>query len=322
MASPNKVEHVIANLGTPMEPTPEGVRAFLGEFLGDPMVVEWPAWFWKPILHGIVLRKRPQRIARLYQRIWSERGAPLRVQTEDLVETLANSVGEGIQVTASYRYGSPSIHECVERAFSRSEKVAFTSLFPQRTASSSGTANRVAVEVARTLGREPDLVLAPLSPVDPGYIRALAARVRDGLTQFTEGEPPHLLASFHSIPQAVNRREGSIYTADCSATFQALLAELGWNSDNASLDYQSVFGPAKWVGPATSTRIEELAKAGTKRLLVTMPGFLSDGLETLEEIGVEGKGTFLAAGGCEYHCTTAVAGHPDLLKSLIGLSGS
>ncbi len=316
----DRLEHVIANLGTPKDPTPEGVREFLAEFLGDPLVVQWPAWLWKPILHGIVLRNRPKRIARLYQSVWSERGAPLRVQTEDLVQALSEAVGVNVHVTAAYRYGNPSIEACIRRAFERSNRVVFTQLFPQRAASSSETANREAQRVARELGREKDLVVAPLSPVDPRYISALADRVRGSLPKFEGGVPPHLLVSFHSIPASVNRQEGEVYTQDCTATFEALLAELGWNRDNAGLAYQSVFGPAKWVGPATSDRIAGLAAGGTKRLLVTMPGFLCDGLETLEEIGVEGRGTFLAAGGSEYHCAPAVAGHPALLESLASLS--
>ncbi len=319
MASAFEIEQVIANLGTPVEPTEQAVRAFLAEFLGDPMVVEWPAWFWKPILHGIVLRRRPARVARLYSSIWSEQGAPLRVQTESIVAGIAEALPDSEGVSSAYRYGSPSIDDVLERAFSRSARVVFTNLFPQRTASSSGSADRQAYRAAERMGRADDLTIAPLSPTDGGYVQALADRVRSAAELFEDGPADHLLVSFHSIPESANRREGGVYTADCKATFDSLLDSLDWDPARASLAYQSVFGPAKWVGPATCDRLAELAKSGVSKLLVTTPGFLCDGLETLEEIAVEGRKTFMAAGGLQMHCTKSVSGHSELLKSLAAL---
>ncbi len=319
MAATFELEHVIANLGTPTEPTEQAVREFLRGFLGDPMVVEWPRWFWKPILHGIVLRRRPARIARLYRNIWSEQGAPLRVQTESMVAELAAQLPTSAHASSAYRYGSPSIEDSIQQAFSRSKQVVFTNLFPQRTASSSGTADWEARRVADALGRDKDLTIAPLSPTDRGYVQALAKRVRSAQELFTRGSAEHLLVSFHSIPESVNRRERGVYTADCRATYEALIQSLDWDPERASLAYQSVFGPAKWVGPATCERLAELARGGVSRLLVTTPGFLCDGLETLEEIAVEGRRTFLDAGGQEMHRANAVSGHPDLLKSLAAL---
>ncbi len=317
MTATQSVELVIANLGTPAAPEAPEVRAFLDEFLSDPMVVEYPRWFWLPLLRGVILRSRPKRVAEAYRSIWSSGGSPLRVQTEALVATLAEDAPAGVRVSSAYRYGSPNIEERLRRAFERSEQVVFTTLFPQRTKSSSGSPEREAQRVARSLGCSDRLHLRPLAMAAEGYVDALADRVRQARIAFEGDEPVHLLASFHSIPQAVNRREGQRYTADCTATFEALLNELDWPKEHASLAYQSVFGPAKWVGPATADRLAALPGEGVSNLLVTMPGFLTDGLETLEEIAIEGRETFLKAGGQQFRCTPAIADHGSLRRALL-----
>lgn len=313
-------ELIVANLGTPEAATPEAVRDFLNEFLSDPMVVEYPRWFWIPLLRGIILRTRPKRVAEAYQSIWSSGGSPLRVQTEALVASMQEQAPDGTLVASAYRYGEPSIEQRLTRAFERSERVVFTTLFPQRTRSSSGSPAREAVRVAKKLGCFDRLTIRPMSFTDKLYVEALSDKVRQTAAEFEGAEPIHLLTSFHSIPAAVNRREGERYTQDCSATYRAMLSALEWPEERAGLAYQSVFGPAKWVGPATADRLEALPGEGVKRLLVTMPGFLTDGLETLEEIGEEGQETFLKAGGEEFRCTSAVADHPRLARALLGLA--
>ncbi len=314
------LEIILTNLGTPSEPTAQAVRVFLREFLGDPMVVEYPRWFWLPLLNGIILRTRPKRVAHAYQSIWSEGGSPLRVQTEAMAQGLQGMASQEILVSSAYRYGSPNIEERLTRAFERAEKVLFTSVFPQRTASSAGSPDKEAGRVARALGMQDRLHVAPLSPVAPGYIQAVAERVLAAQERFEGGALDHLLLSFHSIPDSVNRREGERYSRDCEATFEALLERLRWPKEHASLAYQSVFGPAKWIGPATSDRLGELGQQGVKRLLVSMPGFMSDGLETLEEIAIEGKATFLQSGGQEFHCAAAVQDHPALMGAYLELA--
>jgi len=311
------LEYVIANLGTPAEASEQGVRAFLREFLGDPMVVEYPRWFWIPLLNGVILRKRPVRIAKLYASIWQPGGSPLRVQTESLAAALQAAAPEGTWVSSAYRYGAPNIAERLERAFQRAERVVFTSLFPQRTASSSGSADAEARAVAHRLGASDRLELRPLDPTHGDYVGALADRILASQSQFSGGRAEHLLVSFHSIPAGVDRREGRRYTRDCEATYEALLERLDWDPTHASLAYQSVFGPAKWVGPATSKRLAELGQEGIERLLVCMPGFLTDGLETLEEIAVEGLATFQAAGGREMIAVPALADHPSLIRAIL-----
>ncbi|MEZ6005509.1 MAG: ferrochelatase [Planctomycetota bacterium] len=310
---------VIANLGTPETATEEGVREFLGEFLGDPMVVEYPRWLWLPILERIILRKRPARIARLYQSIWSEGGSPLRVQTEKLVKALSQEVPEGWKVVSAYRYGRPSIANRVAEGLRDGGEVYFTSLFPQRTASSSGSAEAEALRVARKFGAADRLHLRPLPATDADYIGALAEGVNQQLAVLP-AKPDHLLVSFHSIPQAVDRREKGLYRIDCKATFEGLLAKLEWDPAKATLAYQSVFGPAKWIGPSTAATLAELPSKGVRSLLVTMPGFLTDGLETLEEIAVEGRSTFLGAGGSTYATVPAIADEPTLRRALLRIA--
>lgn len=305
-------ELILANLGTPAAPTAAAVRAFLAEFLGDPMVVEKPRWLWLPILHGIVLRVRPAKVAKAYEEIWSPAGSPLAAGTVALAQAVqARLAGANVRVVHCYRYGSPNLAERLaesRRLFPDStHPIRVVPLFPQRTASSSGTLVKLVEQLARKHELTERLGVAELSPVDPGYIHALAEGIRAAAAELqapaaTPGQTqapqrPHLVASFHGIPEYVNDKEGARYTADCQATYEALLAQLDWPCEHATLAYQSRFGRDPWIGPATDAVLGALPTRGIRDVIVTTPGFLTAGLETIEELGLRGRADFMEAGG-------------------------
>ena len=313
---------LLVNLGTPTEPTAESVRTFLAEFLADPAVVDFPKLLWAPILHGMILRSRPARVAHQYQSIWTDGGSPLRVATELLVSELRRRAnGNGLTISAAYRYGEPSLDTAMrELAAAGDAPIIVSPLFPHRTDATTGTAFKRAREAARRAGIEHRVVERLVAADDPRYIAALAERWREAVA--AQGEPDHLVISFHGIPVRYNRRERGRYTADCDATTRAFLGAIDWPAERATLAYQSKFGPERWLTPATADVLEQLPARGVKRVAVITPGFVTEGLETLEEIGIRGRESFVAAGGETLIRIGAVECHDAFLDALESLGAS
>ena len=311
---------LLVNLGTPEAPTAESVREFLSEFLSDPAVVDLPRWLWRPILERMVLRSRPARVAEAYESVWTEQGSPLRVATDRMVEAVRTRANGAISVSSAYRYGEPSLHSEMRRlATEHDGPVVVVPLFPQRTDATTGTAFWRAREAAESAGISHRYREALVAPADEDYIAALAARWKETIDAC--GDPPdHLVISFHGIPVRYDRRERRQYTRDCEETAAAFLVTINWPTDKATIAYQSKFGPEPWLTPATATVIEDLARRGTKRLAVVTPGFLTHGLETLEEIGIRGRESFLGAGGTELFLVGTVEDHPSMIDSLVRLA--
>ncbi len=310
-------EWIVVNLGTPAAPTEEAVRAFLGEFLADPMVVELPPWLWRPFLKGVVLRRRPRRTVEAYRAVWTAEGSPLAVNTRRLARALAQSAPSGVSVVPAFRYGGEErVDRVLERCLARGASAIVTPLFPQPTASSSGTIEALALRTARRLGAQGRVHLAPLAPDAPGYLAALVARAREGEARLPGSRADHVVFSFHGIPARVDRREGARYSSACRATAAALAAALGRGPESSTLAFQSKFGRAEWLAPATAQVLVERARAGDRRVLVSAPGFLTGGLETLEEIGLRGRRDFLAAGGEELVLAEPPAGDPRCQEAL------
>jgi ferrochelatase len=311
---------VLVNLGTPQAPTAPAVREFLAEFLSDPSVVDLPRWLWVPILKGIILRTRPARVAHQYSAIWTAEGSPLRVATERIVDRLRAQAEGRFGVSAAYRYGEPSLDATMKRlAQDHTGPVVVVPLFPQRTDPTTGTAFSRAREAAARAGVAHRLMERPIDAADPGYVAALAARWTD--TVATDPVPlDHVVVSFHGIPARFNRREREMYSRDCEATAQAFLAAIAWPADRATLAYQSKFGPERWLTPATADVLAELPRRGVRSVGVIAPGFVTDGLETVEELGIRGRETFLAAGGERFVLIRAVEDHPSFIDALVGLA--
>jgi len=294
---------LLVNLGTTRAPEPEAVREFLREFLSDPMVVDYPEWLWRPVLAKI-LRSRPHKVAEMYRSIWTEEGNPLERGTERIASALGRHFG--VEVHHAYRYGSPSLRERVAWG---EVPITLVPLFPQRTGSTTGS-------IESAIERSSGIEIRHIAPDDPGYIEAAA----DLFHRSVGNAPPeHLVVSFHGIPLRYDRREGGMYRADCERTFRALLKALAWPEAKATLSYQSRFGPEPWLRPATASVLERLGSSGVRSIAVATPGFVTEGLETLEEIGIRGRKTFLEAGGTRFLRVPVVEAHPRFVRSLATL---
>ena len=271
---------LLVNLGTPAAPTEEAVRAYLAEFLSDPRVVALPRWLWQPILRGLVLRSRPRRSAEKYAAIWTPAGSPLAVHTERQAGLLAEKLG--CRVEYAMRYGHPDIHSALKKL---GVSAAVLPLYPQY--SDSATAS-----VLDAVGR--DLPCVRDFHAHPAYIAALAANVRRHWAAHGRGK--RMIFSFHGLP----RRAAAPYEDQCRHT-AALLAENLGMKDDFIVAFQSRFGWAPWLEPYTQPTLVALARQGVERVDVFCPGFVSDCLETLEEIGLVARAAFHAAGGREFH---------------------
>jgi ferrochelatase len=310
---------VVVNLGTPERPDADAVRSFLAEFLSDPDVVDYPAWFWQPLLRGIILRRRPARVAELYRAIWQPGGSPLAVGTRRIADALAARLGNAAEVRVAYRYGPPSLAAEIERGLvEREREIYLVPLYAHRTSSATGTIMRLAARIARESaapGAPARVRRVLVAPDDAGLIEAQAARCEEAFAA-SGARPQHLVVSFHGIPVRYDRREKGRYQADCRRTHDALLTQLGWDPACATLAYQSRFGPERWLGPATAATLEGLPRRGERSVAVVTPGFLTEGLETIEEIGGQGAEIFRHAGGEVFVRVPAVSDHPAFVAAL------
>ncbi len=307
---------LLVNLGTPRAPTPEAVHEFLLEFLSDPGVIDLPRWLWQPILRRMVLRSRPAKVAALYRSIWTEAGSPLEVGTRAIAEGVRELAEGRFEVDWAYRYGERSIHRAFDEHVDADTEVAVVPLYAHHTSSTSESVFLEAERVARDRG----LARAPrrveLAADDAGFVEALADRCRETLAG-AGAEGSHLLLSYHGIPIRYDRREGERYSSDCRATTRALLRALDWDPELADHCYQSKFGPEPWLKPATAATIEGLPGRGVRAVAVVTPGFLTDGLETIEEIGIQGSEAFADAGGDTFLRVPAPEGHPAMSRALV-----
>ncbi len=308
-ALPMRIGVLLVNLGTPEAPTPGAVRRYLAEFLADPRVVEIPRVAWRPILHGVVLRVRPAQSARKYAAIWTRDGSPLLVHSVRQRSLLMGLLGERLKalglpgdlavVDLGMRYGSPTIGPALERLKAAGcDRILVVPLYPQYAASATASAFDAVFAAALRMRRVPGLRTIDAFHDDPGYIRALAQCVNDYWMR--HGRPDHLVLSFHGVPRRTLDL-GDPYFCQCQKTARLLVAELGLVGKQVTVSFQSRFGRAEWLTPYTALTVAALAREGKRRVDVFCPGFVSDCLETLEEIGMEVRETFLGAGGKEFH---------------------
>jgi ferrochelatase len=296
-----KTAVLICNLGTPDEPTPKAVRRYLAEFLADPRVVEIPRLVWLPILHGVILRTRPAKSARKYASIWMKEGSPLKVWTEKQALLLAGYLGQRGQpvlVRHAMRYGQPSIAGALDALRAEgAERVLVLPLYPQYAAATTASVGDAVAGWMKRRRNLPELRFVKHWHDDPGYIGALARRVSDHW--MTHGRPDRLVLSFHGLPKR-SLTLGDPYHCECLKTGRLLTERLKLREENVVVTFQSRFGKAEWLKPYTEPTLAALAKQGVARVDVFCPGFVADCLETLEEIDLEGRAAFLAAGGKEF----------------------
>jgi ferrochelatase len=291
---------LLANTGTPDAPTPKAVRRFLAQFLADPRVIEFSRWFWLPLLHGIILRVRPRRSARLYQRVWDERGSPLLYHMQDLAEKVESELRArlpeaDLNATVGMRYGNPSIesalHELREKGATH---FLVLPLFPQYSGTTSGTIIEAVFDILKSWRWVPNVSVLSDYHDHPAYIRSVTKSIRAFWAK--SEKPEKLLVSFHGIPVDYVDK-GDPYEAHCLRTAELVADELSLNKDEWVATFQSRFGPQEWLQPYTDEVFEELGSEKLVSLDAVCPGFAVDCLETVDEIGHEGQAEFQNAGG-------------------------
>ena len=301
-----KIGVLLVNLGTPDGTDYWSMRRYLAEFLTDKRVIEWPRAFWYPILYGIVLNRRPQRVGKAYESIWNKEldESYLRTFTRGQSEALASrlgaqAAGSRLVVDWAMRYGNPSIPERLNYLKDQGcERILWFPLYPQYSAATTATVNDKAFDTLKAMRWQPAIRTVPPYHDDPAYIRALGQSINDHLATL-DWEPEKLIASYHGIPQSYFKK-GDPYHCHCVKTSRLLMEHMGWNKDFLITTFQSRFGPEEWLQPYTDETIEKLAEQGVKKIAAFNPGFVSDCLETLEEIAEEAGDEFREAGGTHF----------------------
>ena len=293
---PRKVGVLLINLGTPDAPEAPAVRRYLAEFLSDRRVVEIPPIAWKPILHGIILRTRPAKSAHAYQQVWTEQGSPLAAITRRQAEALQARWGDRVMVDWAMRYGKPGIRPAVEKLFAAGcERILAAPLYPQYCAATTATANDNLFAQLAEMRWQPALRTLPPYHDDPAYVGALKSSIERQLAGL-DFAPDRLLLSFHGMPERTLFK-GDPYHCHCRKTARLVGEQLSITTDAA---FQSRFGRAKWLEPATEDVLASYPAQGVRKLAIAAPGFSADCIETIEELGIRGRETFEAAGGTHF----------------------
>lgn len=317
--APERAGVLLANLGTPDAPTAKALRRYLAEFLCDPRVVEAPRWLWRALLFGWILPRRAPKSAAAYARIWSAEGSPLlvhsRAQAAGLREIFAREDAP-VQVALGMRYGSPSLAAALDE-LRGCARLAVLPLYPQRASPTTGT---VFAEVARALSEwrdVPSVRFVAGYGDDPRYVAVLAESIAAHWR--AHGRAKLLLFSFHGAPREMLLR-GDPYHCLCLKTARLTAEKLGLAAGEWTTVFQSRFGRAEWLRPYADEVLRELPRRGIRDAQVVCPAFAADCLETLEEMALENRELFLAAGGERYGYIPALnasAGHLEFLRTLL-----
>ncbi|MDQ8758284.1 ferrochelatase [Sphingosinicella sp. LHD-64] len=312
-----KIGVLLINLGTPDAPEPRAVKRYLREFLSDPRVVEIPALVWQPILRGIILNLRPRKSAHAYKLVWTKDGSPLAAITARQARALAGAFGPDVVVDHAMRYGNPAIGVRIDALMAAGcQRILIAPLYPQYCGATTATVNDAVAAHLRRLRHQPAIRALPAYHDDPAYITALKETTEAALAAL-DFEPQAVIASFHGMPERT-RALGDPYHDQCLATAHLLSGALG---RELTVTFQSRFGRAKWLEPATDATLAALPGRGIKRVAILAPGFAADCLETLEELAIRGRETFLAAGGERFACLPCLndsAPGLAMLRRLVG----
>ena len=318
---------LLTNLGSPDEPTPSALRRYLREFLSDRRVVEIPRLLWLLILHGIILRIRPAKSAKLYQSIWQDDGAPLltitAAQKEKLATKIKSQYGDQVIVDFAMRYGKPSIASALQKFQQLGvDKIVVLPLYPQYAGPTTGsTFDALSIELQQWR-YVPSIYFLNTYHHNPLYIKALANTIIEQVK--SHGKPDKLVLSYHGMPELF-RQWGDPYYDFCLATTRLLKQQLlskefseqcCFEEDDIITTFQSRFGKAQWLQPYTDETLANLPKQGDKHIAILSPAFSSDCLETLEELEHENREIFMAAGGEQYHYIAALNDRDDHIDAL------
>jgi len=312
---------LITNLGTPDAPTPSALRHYLNEFLSDPRITEMPRWLWWLILHGIILRIRPARSARNYQKIWTENGSPLLTISQAQAQALQHALNQhftgAITLALGMRYGNPSIPNALEQLRqANARQILILPLYPQYAASTTGSTFDAVAAVLKQWRWLPDLRFISHYHDHPAYIHALVSQIQTHWQQ--AGSPDKILFSFHGIPKRFFLA-GDPYYCECHKTARLVAKQLQLPANQWQVAFQSRFGREEWLKPYLDETLESLGKQGTKRVDIICPGFSADCLETLEEIAQENRQRFLQAGGENFHYIPALNDNREHIQALLAI---
>jgi len=319
-----RVGVVLAQVGTPEAPTPAAVRRYLGRFLSDRRIVDYPAWLWQPILRGFILPFRARRSARLYQRIWTPAGSPLLVESEKQRAALQVALGAGYRVVLGMAYAGPTFERAIDDLLAAGiDDVVVLPMFPQYSSATTASVYDAVFAAATDRAGAARRWVPALKCVEPyfdhpGYIRALQRRIE---TTRVQGEPPdHVVLTFHGLPERYVT-DGDPYREHCNRTVEALTAAMGWRSSDYTVAFQSRFGPEKWLSPSTADILKGLNARGITRPMVVAPGFTTDCLETLDELGNEGRDEFAEGGGApeQYRLCPCLNDAPEWVETMVQL---
>ncbi|HFB2048782.1 MAG: ferrochelatase [Hyphomicrobiaceae bacterium] len=299
-----KIGVLLINLGTPDGTDYWSMRRYLAEFLTDQRVIEWSPFFWYPVLFGIVLNRRPQRVGRAYKSIWNNEldESFLRTYTRNQSKKLADrllDLGANTIVDWAMRYGRPSIKMRLDALKSSGcERILIYPLYPQYAAATTASVNDKAFDALKTMRWQPAVRIVPPYYDDPKYISVLAHTIQTYIAG-CDWDPEVVVASYHGIPKSYFMA-GDPYHCQCLKTTRLLREYLDWPKERLITTFQSRFGPEEWLTPYTDETVKHLALNGIKRIAIINPGFVSDCLETLEEIAEEAKNDFIETGGQKF----------------------
>lgn len=299
---------LLVNLGTPEEPTTSAVRKYLAQFLSDSRVVEIPRLVWLPLLHAVVLRKRPAKSAENYKKVWTDNGSPLlhfsKRQEKLLRQEMESRFNGPVHVELAMRYGNPSIESALTALQKKGmQRLLVLPLYPQYSATTTATTFDEIAKIFRGWRKIPEFRFIAQYHDHPAYIDTLANSVQEHWKN--NGQSDVLLMSFHGLPKR-NLDLGDPYFCQCHKTGRLLAQKLGLKSNQWKLTFQSRFGKAEWLKPYTDKTLMEMPVKGIKSVDVICPGFPADCLETLEEIDGENREYFIEAGGEKYHYIPAL----------------
>lgn len=311
-----RVGVLLINLGTPDAPEPRAVRRYLAQFLSDRRVIEIPPILWQPILHGIILRTRPAKSAHAYAQVWTDKGSPLAAVTREQADALSGAFGPDVLVDHAMRYGNPAIGDRIAALRAAGcDRILLAPLYPQYCAATTASALDDGFAAMARMRWQPAVRTLPPYFDDPAYIEALRRETEAGIAAL-DFVPDAVVATFHGMP-ARTLKLGDPYHCQCRKTARLLGTAMG---RELIVTFQSRFGRAQWLEPATDATLAALPGRGVRSIAVVAPGFSADCLETLEEIALRGRDLFLGSGGKNFAylpCLNAGATGIDMIKSLL-----
>jgi len=317
---------LLVNLGTPASLELSDIRRYLAEFLSDRRVIDYPAWFWQPILRGIILNVRPKKTRAAYEAIWHEETneSPLRYYTRQQAELLAERLQDlaGLEVDWAMNYGEPAISERLNALLDKGcRQLLVLPLYPQYSATTTASVFDRLAKAMASLAWQPAIRTLDTWHDDPAYIDNTVDHLQQALASLSF-KPDTLLLSFHGLPERY-LQQGDPYHCFCQKSGRLIgegLKARGFNQLDVKVTFQSRFGPEKWLEPYTDVTLEQLPAEGKKSVAVFSPGFVADCVETLEELGIQGHESFAAAGGENYAtlpCLNDSKPAIDMLETLV-----